>query len=880
MVRSPTGTFQPPKQGTLSPLSMSPRTMSRRGSWITPIASSSKASVSSSRHDLSEAVFSNETRRRLIKDFANLVTKGRTSYLQQQQARKNVKKDGPQQSMLPENIIEAAFAAGRWSIGRFHQVIKEIREPAYACHPPEPLRSNLESLHWALMASTAADEGREDERADGEIWRRYSIGIEGKTGPPPQPTDADSVMELLAMRDASLEYFRREALQEIRRLNSDELENLVHYITQYGSAPKLMDVICPFVFKRIPEDIIIRDIMPKFMVLSVLQPDCIGSLMLEVIFRQWKTFVRAEAANSALEYCSHLQRSNCCRVILDNVAEFITAEGVATALIPTSARGIDHMLAVLELFIMDKCQQSAEKRFSEVGRGDREKEDPAGQQQQHPPENEFADLLPPCVYMFLTLAAAAGYAKPGTVKELLEFYEDPCAPLLVGRVTEVEHHAFVKDLFHVVCQLNFTAVIWTLIEGHWVPADITRALYQAIELGHQSLVHILLDSLLIPDEKLEPPSGKLPIVFRKSEALALLPAVAQRFPQEASWFLKELSSIPIPACVPRGESQEAEVRARSVHGTKLGMATLAEITQRTPIADLSSTMWGRIKSGAQLRGAVIGTNVPEAECVICMAPEALLTDEAFHDTPAGHFFRQTSPFIRLLETGEDTIILQPIMQALLEYHWARGGFWYRATGHFLLSLSFITSIWTMFVFIVERANGNWEHHAGIVPVTCVVLFLTALFLIQELREFLDDPHGYMHSGSNLLDMMVYISVLYCAIGGALFGHSAPPLLMGFTLVIACCRLLMQLRIIPSIGPVLRIGIAASGHILPVLVPFVVLACSFAGGFHLIQYPLLLSGEQNTQAHFRTIPVAIQSVLTMTAGDYRYHMASRFLFKIS
>ncbi|KAI9098583.1 hypothetical protein DFS34DRAFT_78370 [Phlyctochytrium arcticum] len=876
--------------GALSPSSLSPRGGSRRGSWIAPIHSqggSSKGSVLS-RSDLWETLFCSTSRRKVVQEFVDLVmswtppksnaatkpSKSRPEAI----GRPSVNKQSTS-SHKDDTLIEAAFAAGRWAVARFHRVVSEIREPIYKDQPPQPLGIHLVALHWTFLSVDAANDGRDDEVADAEVWHRFAVSVEGQDGPVPQQNDPESIMALMAMREGAEEYFTREVHQEVKKLTQEELITVLYFVTQFSSAAKLLEFIVPYMFRRMPEEVLFRDVVPTFVVLAVLQPDAVGVTILDFLFRDFKQFVSSEAANSALEFCAHMQRSNCCRSILDQVGHLLNPEGVIAAMIPVCSRGTDHVLAMLELFIMDKCQQhhadaSGHNRGSRVdAMGARSLEEGVHQTSgsaTNLPESSFAELLPPCVYMFLVLAAAGGYAKPSTVRELMEFHEDPCAPLLVGRVTEMQHVHFVKDLFHLVCQLNLTAIVWTMIEARWIPSDISLALHQAVELGHQSLVHILLDSLLIPDEKLEPPSGSLPLVFRKAQALSLLPSVANRFPAEAIWFLSELSSIPLPSCVPTAESQEPEVRPAPVRGTLMGTATLAEVTRRTETVVPSVHIWSRLNRKAQLRGVTIGTNTPDAECVICMAPEGLLSQEAYNDSVGGQFFRQPSPFIRLLETGDKDIVLQPVMQALMEYHWIAGGFWYRYALHLLLSLSFIASIWTMFVFIVQRQSGTFddpEQIDSLIPITVIALALTTLFLIQEAREFLDDPGDYIHSTSNLLDMIVYISALFSAIRGAILGSYVPPILMGVTLIITCTRVLMQLRIIPSIGPIIRIWVSATKNILPVLVPFTVLALSFAGGFYLVQYQHTIAYQFGDQLHFTSIGQSIQSVLTMTAGDY-------------
>ncbi|KAI8907678.1 hypothetical protein DFJ77DRAFT_474904 [Powellomyces hirtus] len=802
-----------------------------------------------------QALFDNEIRLCVIQEFVKFVESGRDTV--PIKATRHKPSIGDAHSLGDSrNVTEAAFALGRWSMDRFHTIMN-VREVVYKQRPPETLANAIDSLNWAIISNTAADEGIEDEEADTHVWNRYSIPVDKSLGPVPQPTDPESVLKLMTMRENALQYFQKEVQAELKKLSGDEIGNISLYITKYRTAATLMELVFPLLFQLCPEETITLEIIPRIMVLAVLQADSVGAAILNALVSRYLNSITPNAANSALEFSAHLARPVCSRVLMDHLGSMIVAEGVISAMIPCCARGSDHLLAMLELFIMDKCQQLTEKNLKEDGEALH-----TGYSLSSVQIEAFAELVPPCAYLFLVLATGGGYAKPATLNELIEFYQEPCEALLIGRVSEAQHLRFVDDLFYLACQLNFTAIVWTLIKAGWGPPDCTQTLAEAVASGHQSLVHILLDSVLVSDEKLHAPGDSVPVVFRKSKVLTMLPQIAQRFPSEASWFLGQLSSIPMPSCIPLGENQEAQVRATTVKGTRLGVATLGEVARRTDTLNPIGLVWKRLKVNAQLRRAAIDAGGPEAECVICMAPEAFLTEEAAGST----WFAKTSPFIRLLESGNEEIILQPIMQALMEYHWVHGNFWYRFAGHFLFSVTYIACMWTMFVLTISRQVSHYNDHGAIVPLAYTVLFLTSVFVVQEFRECLDDPKHYVRSFSNMMDMMVYTSVTYCAIKGSLIGAHVPPLLLGFTLVVYCTRVLMQLRIIPSIGPIIRIWVSATKNILPVLVPFCVLALSFAGAFHLTQMPLAFTSKL-PNLHFQTIPEALQSVLTMTAGDY-------------
>ncbi|RKO85861.1 hypothetical protein BDK51DRAFT_47527 [Blyttiomyces helicus] len=88
-----------------------------------------------------------------------------------------------------------------------------------------------------------------------------------------------------------------------------------------------------------------------------------------------------------------------------------------------------------------------------------------------------------------------------------------------------------------------------------------------------------------------------------------------------------------------------------------------------------------------------------------------------------------------------------------------------------------------------------------------------------------------------------------------------------SVVLSAARLLLHLRIIPSVGPLIRIWITATTSVGPILVPMFIMALSFAGAFYLVQTPL--NPTSMSPSHFSSIAQSLQSVLTMAAGDYSH-----------
>jgi hypothetical protein len=251
-----------------------------------------------------------------------------------------------------------------------------------------------------------------------------------------------------------------------------------------------------------------------------------------------------------------------------------------------------------------------------------------------------------------------------------------------------------------------------------------------------------------------------------------------------------------------------------------------------------------------------------------MAPEALVTEEAFHESVGSKYTKQTNSLIRLLATGmflnqgDDSIILKPVTQAAMEFHWLYGKFWLRFLGQFSFVLCAITSCAILFYCLVVRTKN--PQLADYIPlVSSLTIVFSALFLMQEVRQFVDDPKDYIHSTTNVLDLAIHSCVTYIALGAGYFDESVPPIIMSLILVLHANRLLLHLRILPSVGPIVRITILAAINIFPILIPMGIMLLAFAGGFFLIQT------AQVPNTNWKSFPLAIEYVTTMITFDYTY-----------
>ncbi|KAJ1561822.1 hypothetical protein HK405_002725 [Cladochytrium tenue] len=413
------------------------------------------------------------------------------------------------------NFVEAAFSIGRWSISRYRRMAAELRDKCYRFHPNPLLHYSLESLQWSIiLEESAKDNSAQQEKNDAE-------SVDSHSGDP--ITEAEQyVWDRFCVK-------------------------ILGYV--------VIDALLGQINRRLSAETLSQDVYPTLIVLSALQISSSAGgrgghqsslLFIEKVISSAPDYLTDDAIGSCLECCAHTQKADCARALIDFAPDRIMSEVVVTAMIPACINGADHFIALLELFVMDRSMTAELERDGTLPPNPKMKESCMA----------FMNFVSKSSYLLIFLGCVAGNAKPSTVDELIQFHADPCAayiPLLV----DSHHKIFIAHLFRNVCNLNFSAIAWLLVDRGWVPSSIYFELDSAITLGNQSVVHLLLEYMLFPDDKLDP-SG-LPIIFRKCEVLELLPKVARRFPKEAAWFLERLSCVPFPASVPASKHAEPEV---------------------------------------------------------------------------------------------------------------------------------------------------------------------------------------------------------------------------------------------------------------------------------------------------------------------------------
>ncbi|TPX45580.1 hypothetical protein SeMB42_g03937, partial [Synchytrium endobioticum] len=743
-----------------------------------------------------------------------------------------------------KSIAETAANITRWSSTRaskFENITKHIISTT---KPPYNIVAKIDLWNLALEAMDVASTGMVNPYADDAIWNAFAIPVLGKQ-------DFKAVEdELPEIRQLAVDHFSAEVLKMTQQIQSvQDAEALLLIIPSYPMAAKILSHLAQPIFTFLDNTKGSTDItiIQSFFLVALLQPLEENVPLIEGLLADdldLRSRIDTETASTALEIASHAGRAGCARVILDSLSDKINAEGLIAASIPVCSRGMDFILAAIELFVMDKCealQNAADERndLPKVLIGAVTDEEP--KQTSSPPPNNAIDrikhlkesltFISLSSYLLLYLAACGGHAKVSTVTELLDFYKDPCGPFLEGVVSPGAHEALVKELFERCCMLNHTSIVEVLLDSSWC-SDIKGPLLEAVGAGHQVMVHTLLESLLDPDLTLMGSPGvggpgTIPKVFREnSDALQVLPLIAERFPDEAKWFLAEISCVPIPGCVPQRKLHDADIRRKPIRGVKLGTSTLKGATLKSR----SRQMWGRLDlEGPLTKSSAKGDQTKEIESVICMAPAALLTLDGIHRQTwslSSWMSKPTSPLIRLLECdfGE-------------------------ARKRYDAGLSTTEPAFTGQAFAV------------------LSIAFAIFFLLQEAREFIANPIEYVTSHTNLLDTGIHASVIICAVRGAFLELDVPPLLMSLVLILCGLRSILDLRIVPSIGPLVRLWVIAAIHLFPIFIPYIILAASFVGGFYLLESASAATSASGVAPHFADVTLSIQSVLSMITGDY-------------
>ncbi|KAI9349484.1 hypothetical protein DFJ73DRAFT_760608 [Zopfochytrium polystomum] len=761
-------------------------------------------------------------------------------------------------------------------------------------------------------SSVAASTGAHDtvKEAERQVWERYCVKVLGMRrgggggGGGGVGSAADSGASSSSsphpavngkMREAAVTHFKSIVKSEAAQLDPDALVKTVYLLPYLKIGPTVFDMLASLLAARVPRAVLAADVYPTLAALVAMQipntPGARGGHLSALEFTEKLLLAAGDlftpsAVATFLELCSHTQKADCARAVIDAVGDRITGEAVVTALIPACISGADHYIALMELLVMDRSvsaelendmdaqdQGSAEGNTGGSGSRNSSSNDDnsgggggvGGVEGKVESSSEFMVFVAKSSYLFIFLAAVAGYAKPATIQEVIDFHSDPCAAYITDLV-DTHQPTFAAHLFRNVCLLNFPSIAWKLVEVGWMPSSILVELEMATTIGNQGIVHLLLEALLLPDEKLG--SSSLPAIFRKSDALSLLPKVARRFPSEAAWFLEQMSCVPLPACIPANQSAEPEVRSKPIQGIRLGSLSLKDTIYKRPKGGAPFRVWRKLDTVGQLKKAGNGKNDYETDSTVCVAPGAMLTATAFHDPLFGKSWSPvTSPFIRLLAEDNEEIILQPVMTALMEYHWARGRFWLRFAFQFAITAAYFSGFATTAVTVVNchAAAAPKPPYLGVLA--AAVLALALFFILQEIREFHDYPQKYLASVLNILDTFIHLVAVYLVVACVFLGVQPTPILLSLALVFAALRIVVHLRVLPSVGPLVRLSMTAAINIMPILIPMGIMAASFAVAFFLLETEAAaVSGVPTT--HFENLGESLQSVLSMATTDYR------------
>lgn len=521
---------------------------------------------------------------------------------------------------------------------------------------------------------------------------------------------------------------------------------------------------------------------------------------------------------------------------------------------------MDHALAVFQLHISDSIENSntGNPQNLEISKN-------------LSVNYTFFEFIAPFILVAISVCCFSGQGGSSFVMDIMSLYFDTFENSFGVVMNDDSWKIFIKNLFTMTCRLNNWNTIEILMENKWSPDNFVDQVQDSIRHGHQKTLHVLLEALLQPDPDVKTTSGVVPKIFSQVDVLKSIPMIAKRFPQEVAWLLEELSYIPIPICVPKNIELEPAIKSKLISGLKLGHAALAETCTIDP-AYPANYIWSRLNLTGQLKNINRnrGSFNYENDSVICMAPEVLVTQEAFHESVVeSKYIRQTNSLIRLLATGEKSIILKPVTQALMEYHWLQllnfrvhGSFWIRFVFQFTLVLLSIACTSNLFLLLAQRLTDP-DIQPSIENVSYATIFLSLIFLIQELRQFIDDPADYYYSSTNMMDLFLHVTITYIAVYGGFLKGNIDVLLMALILVIYATRLLLHLRIMPSVGPLIRIAMLAGKHIAPILIPMSVMLIAFSCGFYILHLTLV------PHTTWTSFSLAVQFTATFITFDYRF-----------
>ncbi|KAJ3321895.1 hypothetical protein HDV06_003761 [Boothiomyces sp. JEL0866] len=680
------------------------------------------------------------------------------------------------------------------------------------------LVTDMENFHWVILNQI----NEYDVEVNSQLWDRYAVKYEGQSG---DYMDADyEVAKKLKVK--AIKFFTEKFLETLKLSTAKELTKALYAVTKFSTGPDLLDYLLPDLMKT-EEKELTSEIIPKFLLYCATSKDKFVISTMESFLTRTNHLITTQIINSVLEFSSHNLDSDCGCTILSSQREKITKEGLICAFMVSSIKGNEQLVALLQLQASDFLTDINPN----VSIGT----------QPYSDEISFQTFFPPFIYVFMALAAATTHSRQTVIGELITYYEQNNFEIDLTDIGIHEniHKMFMANLFNISCRLNHSNVVIALIEKECFPDNLVPSIYESVEHGHQKILHLILETLLFPDKAIDTASGAVPILFRKSQVLKYLPFIANRFPQEVSWFFDEISNIPIPSCVPVAEDRDPFVRSRLVKGVKLGATTLKTVV-KPPEHASPNEIWNNLNFEGQLRNASSKKtdNSYESESIICMIPQILVTEPAFRETWLNDGTRQTNSLVRLLSTGDET---------------------------------------------VKTNNPNEYSNAPIYALSALTLFLSFIFVVQEGRQFVDDMDSYIHSTTNVIDLSIHMFVLYTIISDVFLGVNVEPLIMALVIVFASMRLLLYLRIFPSVGPVVRITSSALLNVIPILIPMSILIAAYTSA-------LLNDQEQVFSIFFCRIMFhatflicfinLIVALMTVNVADVTSNMRAAWLVEIS
>jgi hypothetical protein len=675
------------------------------------------------------------------------------------------------------------------------------------------------------------------EHAQKELWKKYTQEVENNNMKMPSQSDInhDMVQEITSK---AIDYYEKEFNLLVQKADESELISVAYSAAPLSAGVEILTPILNQMRQKVTPEKMRIEIFPTLCLKCCTSKKQNATTNLAFLIKSNPNYLTPDLINSMLEYSSHsICGHSIYTVILEPLKDEIITQGILCAFMVSVLRGQKQLATVFQFVLTEKLgsplKATTKTSFS---LGD------------SPSETNL--YIPPFIYICFGIAAQTNIAQNSVIGDLIHMYDEIeiKSQLLAGGINSEKHLEFMEGVFYLACRLNNQAAVLELLDSTIVESDLVNPIYHASRLGNQKILQMLLESLLAPDSKVNLPYGAIPLIFRKPGSLKLLPFIAVRYPTEARWFVNQLSNIPIPLAVPPAEGVEPTVGSKWIGGLSLGIANLTELISEPDFGIPNDIIWEKVNLDGQLRKVSKKAQGTETACVICMIPDIMAVEREIQEQPSKS--KLTNPLIRLLDTEDEEIILSPMVQALVEYHWVKGYFWIRFGVQFSLLILFITS--TTIVFC-NFSDETFVHLRG------VAIAISVLFLAQEFRQYLDNKQKYLTSLFNAMDIFIYCFTIAAMIADY---HIFPALLKALVVIFSTIRLLIHLRIIPSVGPIIRITSSALLNVVPILVPIILLTLSFAGAFYIAHQEII--GKNSIFSNFWR---SLQFTLTMITFDY-------------